>query len=334
MRKLEYLSPTSLKLYMEDKVDFYMQYLADTRAPRGAQTQPMSIGSSFDAYIKSHIYQLLFGKGHNPQFEFETIFEKQVETQWRDWARTHGKYVFEQYIASGALADLMLELNKAIGTPRFEFDLKGEVRSVDKNIDGVTFLGKPDIHFTNSAGLGITFDWKVNGYCSKTGVSPKPGYVCIKPGFMMHNDCNRKLFKDMIINVDSSLDRIDKDWANQLSIYSWLCGEPVGGKFVTAIDQVCCNNNKNFLAGSGGYPQLRFAQHRLLVDEQYQHQLFDIAKDAWNCINNGHYFSELTKEESDFRCESLNKRAAEQWIQSDDPTEQAFKEMTTIKRKW
>lgn len=331
MRKLEYFSPTSLKLYMENQEEFYLNYLADTRAPRPPQTQPMSIGSSFDAYIKSHIHHTLFGKGVAPEFEFDTIFTKQVEAHNRDWARSHGRYVFEQYVASGSFADLMLELNKAIGPPRFEFEIRGEVRSQDRTMDGVIFLGKPDVFFTNAEGAGIELDWKVNGYCGKANTSPKPGYICLKPGFAMHKDCSRKQYKGMVINEASSLDKVDQGWANQLSIYAWLCGENVGAQFITAIDQVCCNNSKNALPGQN-YPELRFAQHRLLVTESYQHQLFETARKGWMAIQSGHYFLELTKEESDFRCQSLDKRAKRLWDPCDNIEDQTFKELTTIKR--
>ncbi len=328
MRIPEYISPTSLKLYMENKEEYYLRYLANVKAPRDKQTQPMSIGSSFDAYVKSDIHHKLFGKGSSEQFEFDTIFQAQVEPQHRDWARVHGKHVFDMYRSSGALADIMLELNKAIGTPRFEFSLQGMVRGVDKTIGGVEFLGKPDIYFTNSQGAGIGFDWKVNGYLSRSNVSPKPGYVCIKPGWDMHKNCDRVQHKGFTINAATTLDKIDTDWANQLSIYSWLCGEEIGSSFVVAIDQIVCNTKGLTLQ----WPELRIAQHRLLVAENYQHELFMDAQEMWDRIHSDHYFPELSLEESKSRCEYLDTRAKEMWSAPETEEDKAFQELTTVRR--
>lgn len=61
MRKPDYISPTALKLYRDNRDEYYLRYLADTKSPRDGQTQPMSIGSAFDAYVKSDIHTKLFG---------------------------------------------------------------------------------------------------------------------------------------------------------------------------------------------------------------------------------------------------------------------------------
>ena len=56
MRKPEYLSPTSISLHEKDVDEFYSRYLADNKMPRMAQTQPMAIGSAFDAFCKSYLH--------------------------------------------------------------------------------------------------------------------------------------------------------------------------------------------------------------------------------------------------------------------------------------
>ena len=332
MRKPEYLSPTALKLYKENRDEYYLRYLADTRSPRDAQTQPMAIGSAFDAYVKSHIHEVLFGKERTKgsAYELHTILEKQVEKQHLMWAREHGAYVFAQYKASGALADLFLELDGAIGTPRFEFDIQGEVRGIDKTIGGVVFMGKPDCYFTNSLGCGVILDWKVNGYCSAWPTSPKPGYICIKPGYSMHPNCDRGPFKGMMINVGTTLDRVDAEWAAQLSIYSWLCGEEIGSDFITAIDQIVCNTKKLSLQ----WPELKFAQHRCCVSREFQETLFRDAKELWDSIQREHYFWDLTKEESDSRCELLNGRAKAMWEVAESDEDKMFQSMTTLPRSF
>src|SRR5436190_14893856 len=127
MRKIEYLSPSSIDKFEQDQEAFYVRYLSEHRLPDDPQTQPMSIGSAFDAYCKSYIHERLFGKGNDPKYQFENIFEAQVQAHLRDWAIIHGKYAFESYQKSGALADLMLELQHAINVPKFEIEVKGVI---------------------------------------------------------------------------------------------------------------------------------------------------------------------------------------------------------------
>src|ERR1700733_9743280 len=96
MRKMAYLSPTSLSLFLKDETQFYMQYLAENRPARPPQTVPMAVGSSFDAFAKSYLYEALFGK-KDPKFELMAIFEAQVEPQNRDRAYKDGEHVFKEY---------------------------------------------------------------------------------------------------------------------------------------------------------------------------------------------------------------------------------------------
>ena len=94
MRQPKFLSPSSIGKWNDDREEYYLRYLADNRPPKMAQTLPMSIGSAFDAYTKSYISERLFGKDARPEFNFSAIFEKQVESQNRDWAKKHGKHAF------------------------------------------------------------------------------------------------------------------------------------------------------------------------------------------------------------------------------------------------
>lgn len=317
MRKIEYLSPTGLKLYQSDPEAFYLNYLCDTRPVREPQTQPMSIGSAFDAYVKAYLHEKLFGKGYDPKYELRNIFEAQVEDHHRDWAWTHGKYVFDQYQQAGCLADLMLELSKASGPPRFEFEVRGAVsgyrEGVSMEIANVTLLGKPDCHYVSSEGQSVVLDFKVNGYLSRTAPSPLAGYLRMraagKTQYGMHKDCTPMRVGGMMINVGNYLENLGQtglDWANQLSIYAWLLGEPVGSEFVVAVDQIVCDATK------GGLPAIRIAEHRCRVSPAHQRKLFNIAVEAWDVIHSGHYFRELTLEESQARCALLDSMMVSQ----------------------
>ena len=310
MRPVEYLSPTSVSVWRKDRSEFYLNYLADNRPPKIPQTQPMSIGAAFDAYVKSYLHERIFGKGANPLFDFDTLFENQVEPHNRDWALKHGAHVFNSYRDCGALSDLMLDLNDAESEPQFEMQITGRVvHSACDN--GIILLGKPDIHFINRGGAFIVYDWKVNGYCSEKTTSPKKGYIKIYDAYVPkiskgngqpHKDCHLMRVDGIYINISFTMDQVDRGWADQLSIYSWMLGAKVGSKFVVAIDQIVGK-------GSGfEYPYLRVALHRCRVDSEYQVVLHNEIADIWNRIKVGPtaIFDDMTPSESAARCEVLD----------------------------
>lgn len=302
MRKPEYMSPTSLKTFEGNRDEFYLKYLAENRPPRLPQTIPMSVGSAFDAYCKSYLHHALHGNyGDGDAYRSENIFEKQVEPHNRDQAKVDGKYVFDCYKKCGALSDLMIELNKSVGKPRFEFDIKGTLES---RVGSVPLLGKPDIFFINSQGARVILDWKVNGFYSNSVTSPMKGYVktrdCWEPtekkrtpnNMMPHKDCYPTDVNGIKINSTMFLEEGNVEWADQLNIYAWLLGEPVGSEsLIIGIDQIC---------GSPGR-LLRVVSHRLRSRSAYQFTLLDRLVTAWQAIEAGHIFQELSFEESQER---------------------------------
>lgn len=341
MRLPKYMSPTSLKTFENNIDEYFLKYLAEVRPPRMPQTQPMSVGSAFDAYVKSYLHLSLFDNyGPDDAYAKEAIFEKQVEAHNRDWARLAGAYTFNCYKKSGALADLMLELGTAVNKPRFEFDLLGEI---DTNIGGVPIMGKPDVYFINSQGARVILDWKVNGYCGKSTTSPMKGFIFIRDGWMPsekkpsngnrlpHKDCVPTAFKGIKINTQEYMENLNEEWATQLTMYAWLLGEEVGSQdLIVGIDQIVGQPG----AGVEKYsslqpgemisksfehqiPWLRIANHRLRVGAAYQFALRERLASAWAAITSGHIFQELSKEESDERCWALEEQAV--MYASDDP---------------
>lgn len=306
MRMPKYMSPTSLKMWMTDRKQYYLNYLADPRPPKVPQTVPMAVGSAFDAYVKSFMVERINGSV-DPAFEFNTIFEAQVEAQNRDLARVDGKTVFDYYQKCGALADILLDLEGAVGRPRFETSIEGFVSEVSIAVGDVPMLGKPDIYFLTKKGGRVIFDWKVNGFYSARPVSPHPGYRRIRT---CDAESGRSHPKAMImdhggfkISASHPLCSVNKDWAAQLAIYAWLLGEPVGGNFIVAIDQIACGPD-----GVGG-KHLRVAQHRSIVTEAFQRATFEAAHKAWYQLQTGHIFENMTREESDRQCLLLQAMA-------------------------
>jgi hypothetical protein len=300
MRRPEYLSPTSLKAFYENLDDYYINYLSENKPPRPPQTQPMSIGSAFDAYVKSYLHEKLFGKGSDPQYELRTLFEAQVEEHNRDWAWDHGAHAFKVYLESGALADLALELGQAIGKPKFEIAIQGLVSKIDPvkgEVADVMFLGKPDLFFLNKDGHFVILDFKVNGWCSKYGQSPKKGFLKIRHDDRTlegaHKDAVPMMHQGMMINIAHYLEDVDRDWGAQLAIYGWLCGADIGEEFITCIDQLVCRPNPGYK-----YPRVRIAQHRVRVSKKFQSDLFDKAHYVWQVINSDYIFRNMSQAES------------------------------------
>lgn len=279
MRQPTYLSPTQLRIWEADRDDYYLRYLASLKLPNPPQTQPMSVGSAFDAYVKSFIYGKLI-RGGDARYEFEVLFEAQVEPHNRDWSREAGKVAFDAYKYSGALSDLMVELQLATTAIQMEFDVRATV-------GGVPLMGKPDCYFVSAEGARCIYDFKVNGYCGKSAISPAKGYVKVRDGWAgeprsrnsgAHPKAHLENFKGITINAAETMESVNSEWADQLLIYAWSLGEEPGSEnLVVGIEQLC---------GQGASPQrLRIASHRLRVGYDYQLGLLQRIKHAWAGID-------------------------------------------------
>jgi hypothetical protein len=294
-RKPQYLSPSSLATWEYSQEEYYLKYLADNPPPKMPQTEAMSVGSSFDAYVKSYCFTHLFGSASGGPFELDAIFETQVEEENRDFAFEAGKIIFDAYKSSGALADLLIELEQASGEPRFEF-------TVNRVIDNVPILGKPDVWYIHKDGLPIILDFKVNGYCGSSKTYPARGYVRIRPGGEQHKKCQPMVVSGIKINIAEFFEAINKSWAQQLATYAWLCGASVGSNFIVAVDQVVCNKQR----AEG----ITFAEHRGQISEDFQHSVFTKYKQLWEIIHSDHIFRDRSVSESKARCDMLDMQYA------------------------
>lgn len=343
MKDIDYLSPTAIMKFMYDGAEaYYSHYLSDCRPPRDPQTRPMSVGSSFDAYVKSYLYEGLFGK-KDPRFEFDALFEAQVEEQNRDWAKRAGDYAFRCYKKSGALSDLMLILESAQGEPKFETEIRGVINGqresdsigIPSGHPPLIMLGKPDLEFINANGAEITHDWKLNGFCSNFAKSPQPGYIKIRDTIQekssrnvneCHSDCTITTHKGVRINGSQAMEKIDEKWATQLSIYAWLLGRPIGSDFIASVDQLVCKPS------GFEYPWLRVAEFRMLISESFQKKILAIAIDIWRRVKTKHFFPEVSFEESKARTDVLDKRGLT--FQGESEDDQWLRENLLKKRPW
>jgi hypothetical protein len=314
-------------LWEKDPTEYAMRYLVDNRPARSPQPLAASVGSAFDAFVKANLHEALFGKGHDPEFELDALFESQVEKHNHDEAMAMGEHVYGDYVQTGAYDELLELMQDAQGEPRFEFD-------AGLTIGGVPMFGKPDCQFIHKSGTNVILDWKVKGYCSKYGASPSKGYSLCRDGadWVERNLTKPQLKKrdegievagknsrsngkehDKYLAMDHHgitinqgyLETCNEVWATQLSIYSWLCGQEVGDEnSIVCIDEIVCK-----FMGEGQKPLLRIGTHKARLSKVFQEQLFGKIKLLWETIQSNHLFADLSQEESESKFTMLQRRA-------------------------
>lgn len=306
MRKMEYLSPSSISKFESDRVTFYTRYLCENRTERPPQIGFMAVGSGFDAFTKHQIHRDIFGEAATKggQYDRDKIFENQVEDHVRDMARERAEDLFQQYVESGAYGSLLSDIVKSPYAPEMEFTVRGDV-------EGVPLLGKPDLRYITKEGVHIICDWKVNGSTSKTGASPFKGYSICRDTYdsTTNGNCHKTFspvqYKDVIHDLATLEQKCDY-WADQLAIYSWLLGEKVGSEnFVVRMEQIACRNVK-----TRDLPRAKFATHMNKISNCYQQEVLARACECWSVIKSGHIFTDLSRQESDEKCELLDGKSA------------------------
>lgn len=310
MRKPTYLSPTSMSKWNKDPNDYYLKYLSDVEAPKDIQTRAMAVGSAFDAYVKSFLYEHLFGSpsapGNDPAFGRDAIFEAQVQKHNWDFARIAGEHCLNSYRYLGALDALMIMLGRSKGKPQFELDIRGPV-SHGKNgvVRTVPFRVKPDLLMTNEHGAKVVLDWKVNGYCSMAGVSPSPGFVRGRRSGKLvwtHDDAILATFKNIDIST-RGLEETNEEWAAQVAVGAWVGGNPVGSDFVGIIHQLACRPSNDI-----NKPLITIAEHAGFVTPEHQEKIHGAAVAMWEAINSEHVFRHVSLEDSKALCDLLDQR--------------------------
>jgi len=318
MRTPKYLSPSALSKWEENRQIFYLWYLCDFRNPRPPQKDYMAVGSGLDAFVKSAIHEAIFGSGvtKGSAYEFETIFESQVEAHIRDSTLKLAQDLWYQYVESGAYAALLADVQASPLEPQMEFKVEG-------TIEGVPLLGKPDLRYITKEGVHVIADWKVNGSTSRIGASPMQGYkICKDYGSRTHNkpfrarrlktDPADKVYKDytplQVKDVEINtyyLEEFVPYWADQLGIYAWLLGEKVGSEdYVVRMEQVACRPVK-----TRELPRAKFACHMARISKEYQGKILARVQECWETIQSGHIFTDRDREDSDSLCELLDAQA-------------------------
>lgn len=318
IRKIEYLSYSSFKLFEKDPEGFYRRYLSHNRPPRDPQNHYMAIGSAFDAFVKADLHKEFVGT-NDPEYTADALFEKQVESQCRDRARQDGKILYARYIKLGAMKSLRDEMKGCIN-PGFETSITAELE-ITRLPGGIPVLGKPDVQYISATGARVIHDFKCQGFYSKAAPSPYSGYIRMFSGDKdhgtMHKSAMPRMHKGHTINGNAPLHLHCSDWAEQLTIYAWSLGCQVGDDYILSIDQILSNSQK-------GYS--RVAKHAGICTDEWQNKFYNRLHRCWQAAKTGHVFLDLPYDESVARCQAID---AELKSQPDD----TFKEMTQTFRR-
>ncbi len=325
MRTPVYLSHSALKKFEDKREEYFLSYIADDRPPKIPQSKPMSVGSAFDAFVKAYMYKEIFGRV-DPKFDFQTLFESQVEPHNRDWALRAGAHVFSAYKKSGSCADLLLEMGRSTTEPVFEMGLECDLSHGGHTI---RVKGYPDLRYTTRTGRWVIRDWKVNGYCGNSATSPKPGFVIIRDGNpdyptrganQPHKKAELEVIDGVRLNTAMHIHQVNPTWADQLCMYAWMLGVPVGEMFIAGIEQVVAKPSGT------DYPDLRFARFQSLADPKEQQNLWTRLLHCWVSVQSGYIFNGIAvdRRDSDDRCKQL----AAFHKQSDDPAEAWLQDIT------
>jgi len=310
-----YLSPSALSCWEGQPDEALYRYIVpkDVRPAKPPQTDPMSVGSAFDALVKAEISNDLFGAERTEAtgYRRRDLIAKQCEEHTLPKSLELACICFDQYVRCGAYGNLIAQIQQSSVDARMEFD-------VTKVVGGVPLLGKPDLHFHTNLHAHVITDWKVSGSCSVHGVSAQQG-------FQLSLDCQgsrthglpHSKYKPVMhaggifVNGLKMNDTTDY-WADQLATYAWCLDEPVGEEnFIARIEQLACRTTKEKELKNGTVVpaelRVKSVVHQSTVDGDYQNELLERYQRVWHHVSTGHYFADLSRPQSDARANMLTR---------------------------
>lgn len=289
VKPLRFFSPTSFRQACECELSFYYQRMSEFELVRMPQTEAMAIGTAFDAFVKAEIARLL-GKPNRLNQLLGGLEEQNLNVI------PHANALFEAYNYCGRVEELMKE-----GIEDIELSIErtvggSKVAGTQVNLGGVPIFGKPDMRL----GFGHS-DWKVNGFGSKTGQSPKPGYKSCKTVkfkypigsvFFEGNSFSYTGEKGHHERFGEPLELIDSKWAEQLLFYSWLDGVPIEGDRQVGIEQIAIRGET-----------VAFASFRTKISKEFALNTYATLVDKWQRFNQGEFEDAIPDM---FKCEPYN----------------------------
>jgi len=184
---------------------FWFSRMSEYKFPRLPQTEAMAIGCAFDSFAKAELAYAL-GKTSDRKNLLSTLL--QTVEEHNSHLISKGNELFELYYAWGLFDKLLEE-----GLEDVELVIHSSLPIVGTlgHVGQVNLFGKPDARFPSKP-----LDWKVSGYGSLKGQSPKPGYYRCLTSAGQDKGVHEK--------YGIPLEEIDKRWATQLVFYNWMNG--------------------------------------------------------------------------------------------------------------
>ena len=264
-----YLSPSALMNYESMINTFYLTRLISEPMEREPQGMAAASGSAFDCLVKLKMIEDKFShkKKHIPELKNSVEIPGDAN---KEEAFRAGETALKAYTNCGAFNinefhDIELQLNGSL--------------------EGVPIFGKLDSSVYDLRGDKIKIiphDWKVQGYTSKSNVSPKKGYYRLWEGIRPKPAHN-------LYHPEIPFELIDPKWATQVCTYGWLLGYKVGEPFYARIDALLWGSTKIRV----------IAQYRGLISKEFQLDLIHRYKELWRKINDGSILNELASDIED-----------------------------------
>lgn len=258
-----FISPSALMQAETQPNTFYLTRLINDGIERDPQSLAASVGSAFDYYIKVQLMEDKFPhkKSLLPKLK-DGIENNNVE------AHQAGKRALNYY-KMGAY------------DPEEIHDVEIHTNG---SVNGVPLYGMLDASaWDKEYDLEVPFDWKVSGYTSKTGISPKQGYYRLWEG-NRPKGAHKNYYKGMPFEV------IDPKWALQLCTYGWITGIPLGTPFPARIDMLSWRKNS-----------VRTSKYRGIITEEFQEEIARKYTRLWKELNDGTFIDRLvSKREFEF----------------------------------
>lgn len=273
----EYVSPTAFKVFKRCEFLYYLQYLTGKRT-EFTQTPAMAIGSLFDALVKANLAKDLGWYNSNKDLSLPELLKNVNKDMLHLLPEAEKIFIF--YKECGAYQDLIKENIEALETSEFVTIKKNQFNS------GFPIFGKPDCKIKS----GI-LDWKVNGFGSKSGQSPKQGYIRAYSkgsGYKFHIAHDK---------YPMPMDEVDLDWATQLTVYSWMYQktECLEFKEITgAIEQIAIRGDT-----------IKIASFRAKIGVNFQMKLYEDMNSMWQSILNGEIIDPVATKD---KCFQFNKK--------------------------
>jgi hypothetical protein len=251
-KKPKFLSPSSLNEAEGNPNKFVLRRMVDDPRPRDPQSMPAAAGSSFDHFVKKYISEknnfdlkekllrgmfteYVDGVAIDPRVKYKDytgdklMFETNVEPQNREEAYKAGLYLFSKYIEAGLLKDCCnyrdIEIRRNFVLLQTGVPLYGILDAE------WTDAGSGDSKAGSGSATAIPYDWKVSGYGSDSGVSPKKYY-------MQSWQDGVPLGAHKEYREDIPFHEIDSDWAVQGCTYGWMMGLPPLKPFNFMVDMI------------------------------------------------------------------------------------------------